>query len=250
MLKGHNYGEVTCQKCGKLHIHPLLGKSRIFSELHKLHISLSKKGKPNHPQTEKTRLEIGLTHKGVKHTEEQNILNRLRQKGKHPISEELKQRIISATTGIPKTEEHKQKIRIATIGHIVSEERREKNRQGTIRNWAKNHDLYVGKHCGKAWKGGIAHLPYPYEYNEQLRNEIRCRDNYTCQLCGVSEHECIKGLCVHHIDYVKENSTTTNLIALCSKCHGKTTQNRHYWTGHLSKMMQDRFEESALLRSI
>jgi hypothetical protein len=79
--------------------------------------------------------------------------------------------------------------------------------------------VYYGKKS-PGWRGGISRFPYSYEFNDILKQKIRERDNYTCQLCILS------GSHVHHIDYNKENNHETNLITLCSVCHGKTNGNR------------------------
>ena len=42
-------------------------------------------------------------------------------------------------------------------------------------------------------------------------------------------------LCVHHIDYDKENLDFDNLISLCHSCHGKTNFNQNYWIQILKK---------------
>lgn len=80
-----------------------------------------------------------------------------------------------------------------------------------------------------AWQGGISYEPYSPLFNQQLKDKIRVRDNFKCQLCGIPELECNKRLSVHHIDYNKENMVDSNLISLCTKCHVKTNYNRIYW---------------------
>lgn len=60
----------------------------------------------------------------------------------------------------------------------------------------------------------------------RIRKEIRKRDNYTCQDCGVTEAEHGRALDVHHKrpfnqfngDNEKANKPS-NLITLCKKCH-------------------------------
>ena len=79
------------------------------------------------------------------------------------------------------------------------------------------------------WKGGKSFEPYPLGWTRLFKEQIRQRDNYTCQLCGVPEVECCKRLHVHHIDYVKENIKPKNLISLCASCHSKTHHRRDYW---------------------
>jgi len=79
------------------------------------------------------------------------------------------------------------------------------------------------------WKGGIQHYPYSNEFNNKLKNEIRERDNNSCRLCGDYNQ-----LCIHHIDYNKENSDKDNLITLCRSCHSKTNFNRNFWENTLT----------------
>ena len=82
------------------------------------------------------------------------------------------------------------------------------------------------------WKNGIAYEPYAPSFNRQLKDRIRVRDNFICQLCGVPELECDTKLAVHHIDYDKKNCREDNLISLCHICHSKTNGNRKYWTNY------------------
>jgi len=80
------------------------------------------------------------------------------------------------------------------------------------------------------WLGGISREPYAWTFNAELKEEVRRRDGYKCQLCGVPQAECKKALPVHHIDYDKKNSDPVNLISLCRTCHSKTNANRKHWT--------------------
>jgi len=80
------------------------------------------------------------------------------------------------------------------------------------------------------WQGGITKLPYPLGWTKTFKEQIRKRDGYKCQICGCSEVECLKTLCVHHIDYNKDNLNGDNLISLCRSCHIKTNRNRQAWT--------------------
>jgi hypothetical protein len=82
-----------------------------------------------------------------------------------------------------------------------------------IFNRGKNHPSYLAD---------IDRI-YPIEFNIILKEFIRQRDNYECQLC----HEI--GIEVHHIDYNKCNCKEDNLITLCLKCHRKTNFKRDYW---------------------
>lgn len=88
------------------------------------------------------------------------------------------------------------------------------------------------------WLGGKSFEPYPLGWNKTLKDKIRDRDNYKCQLCGCSETECVEKLHCHHIDYDKLNIKEDNLISLCRSCHTKTNNNRNYWKGVLLKIYE------------
>lgn len=66
---------------------------------------------------------------------------------------------------------------------------------------------------------------YPPQFNNNLKNKIRKRDNYKCCLCsedGINH-------AVHHIDSNKENCDESNLLSLCRRCHGLTYTNNYFW---------------------
>jgi len=120
----------------------------------------------------------------------------------------------------PHSETTKKKISLSEKGKFVSIETRKK--------MSKSHK---GAKC-HWWKGGISFEPYSTDWTDDLRDSIRKRDNYTCQICGIHQDE-LKGyqrkLDCHHIDYDKDNLNPDNLITLCRKCHIKTNTNREYW---------------------
>jgi hypothetical protein len=84
-----------------------------------------------------------------------------------------------------------------------------------------------------SWLGGKSYEPYSIEFSNELKEQIRKRDNYTCQNCNMTEeehlivHGCV--LNIHHIDYNKKNSNEKNLITLCRPCNLKANYNRDYW---------------------
>jgi 5-methylcytosine-specific restriction endonuclease McrA len=78
-----------------------------------------------------------------------------------------------------------------------------------------------------SWRGGISFDPYSIDWTKTLRQAIRERDKYTCQVCGEKQGDYV--FSVHHIDYNKLNCNQDNLITLCKKCHQKTNFNRNYW---------------------
>jgi hypothetical protein len=96
----------------------------------------------------------------------------------------------------------------------------------------KRPEITKEKHFN--WQGGISKEPYPFEFDNDLKQKIRKLYNYTCQICGMTEEEhlTIFGvvLIIHHIDYNKRNCEENNLISLCHSCHFRTNYNRSYWT--------------------
>lgn len=81
------------------------------------------------------------------------------------------------------------------------------------------------------WRGGISREPYDFGFDEELKEEIRSRDGYTCQLCGETGGGAKDGrdLAVHHIDYDKSNSSRDNLISLCARCNSRVNFSRAKW---------------------
>jgi len=86
---------------------------------------------------------------------------------------------------------------------------------------------------------GIGDEVYPVEFNESLKEKIKKRDSFQCQLCGAKW-----GLVEHHIDYNKENNKPINLITLCMSCHSKTNFKRKWWVKLFSKYVIEWFGET------
>ena len=87
------------------------------------------------------------------------------------------------------------------------------------------------------WKDGISKLPYNFDFNKELKELIRKRDEYKCRVCEKTQEENKENLTIHHIDYNKKNSNPFNLISLCRKCHARTNHNRDYWTEYLTNIV-------------
>ena len=92
---------------------------------------------------------------------------------------------------------------------------------------------YTGER-NHAWRGGISRLPYPLGFDKKLKELIRERDNRECRLCGVPESAFDRKLCVHHIDYDKDNLAINNLITLCSSCNASVNTDRFQWQEYFS----------------
>jgi predicted transcriptional regulator len=83
------------------------------------------------------------------------------------------------------------------------------------------------------WIDGRSFLPYPPAFNKALKASIRKRDNYTCQVCGMTEEEHLiifgTNLTIHHADYNKENCDESNLFSTCFTCNARVNFNKTYW---------------------
>jgi hypothetical protein len=74
------------------------------------------------------------------------------------------------------------------------------------------------------WNRGTGSLGrYPYEYYK-ARGLAFDEWGRECIICNSTDN-----LCIHHIDYNKQNNIITNLIPLCCHCHGRTNTNRNEW---------------------
>jgi len=169
---------------------------------------------------------ISEARKGYKQTEENKKRISKTLKGRKGInagkklSEEWKSKISKSMKGKHHTEETKRKLSESNKGKFRSEEYRRNISEA--KRGEKNSQ----------WRGGLSFNPYVIEWTDDLRESIRKRDDYICQLCGIHKDELIgrfKKLDVHHIDYNKDNLNPCNLITLCRKCHSKTNFDREKW---------------------
>jgi len=136
-----------------------------------------------------------------------------------PLSEEQKLLISANSKGHKKPKGFGAKIAEANKQRIVLDETRKK--QSIARK-----GLLVGEK-NPAWAGGISFKKYGRGWTKTLKEAIRKRDGYECQVCGISQngqkHD------VHHIDYEKKNLEPVNLITLCRACHLRTNWERDSW---------------------
>jgi len=134
------------------------------------------------------------------------------------------------------------KMRAAHQGKYPSAEARAKMREAQSNRSAETCAKMSAAKLGPNhpnWMGGISRDPYGWEFNDELKEEVRRRDGYKCQLCGVPQAECRTRLPIHHIDYDKKNSDPVNLTALCGSCNSKVNANREHWTAFFrAKMLQ------------
>ena len=85
---------------------------------------------------------------------------------------------------------------------------------------------------------------YSLEFNDQLKEKIRERDNYECQCCGMTEEEHLivygRKLNIHHIDYNKKNNKEDNLITVCLQCNIRANYNKNYWKEYYLKKLVEK----------
>jgi len=89
--------------------------------------------------------------------------------------------------------------------------------QNTGMRWSLNEEICEAKRGqnNPQWKHGNCKRQYPREFNRELKEIVKYRDNYQCQMCGASFD-----LVVHHQDEDKTNNDIDNLVTLCRPCHG------------------------------
>lgn len=108
--------------------------------------------------------------------------------------------------------------------------------------WNKGLKGFLAGPKNNCWKGGISKNPYPAAFNASLKLEIRSRDDFACQLCGVTELEELfrlgRSLCVNHIDFNKNNCSWWNLNTLCVSCNAKVNHDRSRWTKYFQWKMR------------
>jgi len=170
----------------------------VFTEEHKQNISrkrLERKQKLGYLNSPETRKKISKALVGKKHLEETKIKMGKAHKGREILWAD---KISNALKGrkIPKLVRDK-------ISRALSGEKHPR------------------------WQGGISKEPYPFNFNKELKEIIRRRDKYVCQLCNKTQQDIAHS--VHHIDYDKKNCDPKNLITLCKSCHMKTNYNKKHW---------------------
>lgn len=101
-----------------------------------------------------------------------------------------------------------------------------KARRGELKGKDSINYGKTGKKNGM-WNNGSSFEPYTSEFNNQLKQLIRQRDNYQCQFCGINENG--RAHDVHHINYIKKDSSKRNLIILCTNHNVMANTNRDKW---------------------
>lgn len=82
-----------------------------------------------------------------------------------------------------------------------------------------NFIRFADPHNHPNWQGGLSFVPYPCEFNRQLKDFVRKIYGRKCALCHLPEND--RKLAVHHIDFNKERISLDNLVPLHLSCHAK-----------------------------
>jgi len=178
---------------------------------------------------------------GKKHTE----------KTKQKLSRALKGN--ENRLGFKNTEEHNRKLQEANIGRKHTDEaklmmsRAKTGKPGKRLGckWTEGAKARVRGLLSHKWKGGISFKPYPVGWTKTLKESIRQRDGYICQLCGKTQEENGRKLSVHHIDYIKEHLDPENLTALCCSCNVKVNFGRKIWMEYFRSKLRLRIIKEA-----
>ncbi len=135
-------------------------------------------------------------------------------------SEESKRKIGLKHKGRKLSEKHKKKLSETHLGKTSWNSGLTKETDKRVKMMA---EARIGEK-NPSWRGGISFKPYTSDFNKELKEQIKKRDNYTCQRCRV-----IEDLTIHHIDYDKKNNVPLNLITLCRACNSTMNFNRDHW---------------------
>lgn len=110
----------------------------------------------------------------------------------------------------------------------------------------KDNPFYGKHHSGETKKligsyhflnaRNVAKGYYGRGFNAELKLEIKIRDAFACQECGVTEQE--GTLAIHHIDYDTTNHDPSNLITLCNRCNSRANYKRADWVKHYQSLMK------------
>lgn len=99
----------------------------------------------------------------------------------------------------------------------------------------------IGDSCRKEkhylWRGGSSFLPYCSKFNNYLKDQVRIRDNHTCQLCNTKENG--RKLDVHHIHHDRPNCYP-DLISLCRSCHSKVNIDKNQYESLFMNILNER----------
>ena len=223
--KGHKLSEESEMKRRKNLSKSLKGHIVTKETIEKLTKASTNPSKETRKKMRENRKGKGIGNQNAKG----NIPKKPFKKGNIPWNKNLKGVIKSWSKGLTKETDE----RLKKMGGNISKAKKGK----FYPNSSHFQKGQMSKEKHHNWKGGISFEPYGLEFNNELKEKIRERDNYECQECHIKQEELKKKLNVHHIDYNKKNNNPLNLIALCPKCHLKTNYNRKHWKRYFQMQM-------------
>lgn len=76
---------------------------------------------------------------------------------------------------------------------------------------------------------------YHPKFNNYFKTKIKTRDNYTCQICGAKDN-----LCIHHINYDKNNdcSNPKDFLTVCTSHNSSMNANRPLQTKRCKEIIK------------
>lgn len=181
----------------------------------------------NKHHTKETKLKLSIYHKGKKPSKESIEKGRLKKIG-HKVSEETRKKIGYSNS---------KKIRSKEFREYLS--KIQKGKHHSPKTEFKKGQIFPKGKESPSWKGGLSFEPYGIEFNKEIRNRIRKRDNQICMNCGIHREQLSRALSIHHINYDKKCNLEQNFISLCVKCHSITNNNREYW----KKLFQEKLSK-------
>ncbi len=143
---------------------------------------------------------------------------------------------------------HQSKENQYSIGCTHTKEwKKERSKQMMGNQYAKGYIFTEKQRMGLwNWKGGIAAEPYCDVWlDKEYKEDIRIRDNHTCQ-----NSDCWKNcnhltLCLHHIDNNKKNCHPSNLISICRSCNARAEGGKEfpkqYWIKFYQNIMNKKY---------
>ena len=154
--------------------------------------------------------------KGKKFTEEHKQKLSKVHKGK-TFSKEARKKMSKAAKKRCSTEEYKKNF----INPMERPGAKEKFKESMQEHWESRrgvkrpeHSLQMSGSGHFNWQGGKSIEPYCDAWaDKEFKEDIKKRDNYTCQLCSSKED-----LCIHHINYEKKDCYLTSHKLLFHDC--------------------------------
>jgi hypothetical protein len=155
--------------------------------------------------------------------------------------------IMSGVTTKPKPHMRGRKFpkRNEAIAAAWTEEKRQAARErgkkfAADRDWLVRIAQALSGPRNPMWQGGIANSKYAPGFCKTLKQRIRQRDYYICQLCGRTEDGLGYRLSIHHSDYDKSNHSESNLFATCKRCNSLVNARRPFWQSWFRDLARQR----------